>query len=210
MPKHLIGNRDLIRAINRSTVLNTVKSAGPLSRTEVSQLTGLSAATITAIANELIDSNLIFEKEEGSSSGGRRPILLALNPRGGFVIGTKLTEDYISAALTDLEATILARKTTHLENTLQETVLDSFCRLVNELLETQLIVRGDFYGVGVGLAGIVDAERGMLRQSPIFGWEQVPLSDLLQDCLGAPVYIDNDVNTLTSDGAVVRARARCG
>ena len=52
-------------------------------------------------------------------------------------------------------------------------------------------------GVGVGLAGIVDPTRGFLRQSPIFGWERIPLADLLQKRIGAPVYIDNDVNTLT-------------
>lgn len=197
MPRQLIGNRDLIRAINRSSVLNTIKSNGPLSRTEVSRRTGLSAATITTIVTELIEKNLIFEKEEGNSSGGRRPILLALNPRGGFVLGAKLTEDYISVALTDLKATILARRTIPLKNTTQDTVLASFCQVVNDILETERIDRTRFYGVGVGLAGIVDTERGLLRQSPIFGWEQIPIAQLLQDCLEAPVYIDNDVNTLT-------------
>lgn len=197
MPRQLIGNRDLIRAINRSSVLNTIKSAGPLSRTEVSRRTGLSAATITTITNELIEDHLVFEKEEGDSSGGRKPILLALNPRGGFVVGAKLTEDHISAALTDLEATILARRTIALEDTHQDTVLASFCRVVDDLLETERINRERFYGVGVGLAGIVDSEHGLLRQSPIFGWEQIPLAAQLHACLAAPVYIDNDVNTLT-------------
>lgn len=197
MPRQLIGNRDLIRAINRSSVLNTIKSAGPLSRTEVSRRTGLSAATITTITNELIEEHLVFEKAEGDSSGGRKPILLALNPRGGFVIGAKLTEDHISVALTDLEATILARRTITLNDTRQEGVLASFCQVVDGLLETERIDRERFYGVGVGLAGIVDSERGLLRQSPIFGWEQIPLAEKLHECLGTPVYIDNDVNTLT-------------
>jgi len=113
------------------------------------------------------------------------------------VIGAKLTEDHISAALTDLEATVLARRTLHLPDTSQPTVLASFSQVVNEFLGSGLVARRDFHGVGVGLAGIVDSERGLLRQSPIFGWEQVPLADTLRDRLGAPVYIDNDVNTLT-------------
>ena len=102
MTKYPLGNRDLIRAINRSAVLNTIKNFGPISRTDIARRTGLSAATITGITTDLIEDSLVFEKEQGDSSGGRRPILLALNPRGGFVVGLKLTEENVTAALTDL------------------------------------------------------------------------------------------------------------
>jgi N-acetylglucosamine repressor len=51
--------------------------------------------------------------------------------------------------------------------------------------------------VGLGLAGVVDSQRGLLRHSPFFGWRDLPLRDLLQSRLRAPVYVDNDVNTLT-------------
>lgn len=197
MRKQLIGNRNLIRAINRSTVLNTIKTWGPLSRTEIAKRTGLSAATITTIAAELLESNLVFEKEAGDSSGGRKPILLALNPRGGYVIGAKLTEDHISAALTDLEATVLDKRTIPLAEVSQAAVLESFCQVINHMLEMNAIDRRRFYGIGVGLAGIVDPARGLLRQSPIFGWDKVLLANLLYNSVEAPVYIDNDVNTLT-------------
>jgi len=197
MRRQLIANRALIRAINRSTVLNTIKTHGPLSRAEAARQTGLSAATLTAITGELLESGLIFEKEAGDSSGGRKPILLALNPRGGFVIGAKLTEDHISAALTDLEATVLARQTTPLVETSAEAVAEAFSGVVSELLAANQVERSRFYGVGVGLAGIVDPGQGLLRYSPMFGWEQAPVAQMLQDKVGVPVYIDNDVNTLT-------------
>ena len=197
MQKQLIGNRNLIRAINRSSVLNTIKTLGPVSRTEIAKHSGLSAATITAISAELLESGLIFEKEAGDSSGGRKPILLALNPGGGFVIGAKLTEDHISVALTDLEATVLASQTIPLAEISQQAILDALGQVVNDILAANKVDRRRFYGVGVGLAGIVDPGRGLLRQSPIFGWDQVPVADLLCSSVEAPVYIDNDVNTLT-------------
>ena len=52
-------------------------------------------------------------------------------------------------------------------------------------------------GIGLGLAGILDAEQGVLRYSPIFGWRDVPISDLLREHAHVPVYVDNDVNTFT-------------
>ena len=106
-----LGNRDLIRAINRSHILNVIKTLGPVARAEIARLTGLSPATVTAITADLIAEELIFEKQTGDSRGGRRPILLALNPGGRYVAGIKLMEDAAVGALTDLEATIIARQT---------------------------------------------------------------------------------------------------
>jgi predicted NBD/HSP70 family sugar kinase len=197
MPRHPTANRDLIRAINRSTVLNMIKNHGPLSRTAIAQRTGLSAATITAIAGELIQRGLVFEKEEGDSSGGRRPILLALNPAGGCVIGIKLAEDQITGALTDLKATILARYTAPITVPDLETVIETIAEVVETLLANARNRPRRFLGVGIGLAGIVDDRKGILRHSPIFGWKNVPLTDLMASQIGAPIYIDNDVNTLT-------------
>lgn len=197
MARHPRGNRKLIRAINRSAVLNTVKTQGPISRTKVAQITGLSAATVSGITADLIDSGLIFEKEAGDSSGGRRPILLALNPRGGFVIGLKLAENNITAALTDLEATVIAKDTTPLEDHSVKEVLNLIAKTVRGLLAKSKIRKDLLIGVGIGLAGIIDGESGVLRHSPIFGWREVPLKATLQKRLDVPVYVDNDVNTLT-------------
>jgi N-acetylglucosamine repressor len=197
MTKHPRGNRKLIRAINRSAVLVTIKTEGPISRTEISQRTGLSAATVSGITADLISSGLVFEKEEGDSSGGRRPILLALNPRGGFVIGLKLSETNITAALTDLEATIIAKDTCLLAGHSVTEVVDCIVKIVRKLIAQNTIRKDLLLGVGIGLAGIIDAGSGVLRHSPIFGWRDIPLKATLQDRLGVPIYVDNDVNTLT-------------
>jgi predicted NBD/HSP70 family sugar kinase len=197
MPTPPRGNRDLIRAINRSAVLNTIKNIGPVSRTDIAQRTGLSAATITGITAELIENGLVLEKEEGDSRGGRKPILLALNPHGGFVIGLKLAEDHITGALTDLEATVITKHTVPLNNPDLEDAVDTVVELVKSLQQEESIGEKNFLGVGVGLAGIIDANRGVLRYSPIFGWRNISLADILQERLHVPVYIDNDVNTLT-------------
>jgi len=197
MTKYPLGNRDLIRAINRSAVLNTIKNFGPISRTDIARRTGLSAATITGITTDLIEDGLVFEKEQGDSSGGRRPILLALNPRGGFVVGLKLTEENVTAALTDLEATVIAKQTILIEDISLDMVINSIVEIVEKLEHQASIEQQNLFGVGIGLAGIIDADRGVLRYSPIFGWHDVPLVDLLQTRLKVPIFIDNDVNTFT-------------
>ena len=197
MKPSLLGNRDLIRAMNRSIVLNVIKTYGPIARAEVARQTGLSPATVTGITAELIDEDLVFEKDMGDSSGGRRPILLAINPSGGYVIGIKLTETQAIGALTDLEATVIVKRTDNLHGRDPEVIVKQLSLLVSELLKMAGLPKKKLLGVGVGLAGIVDSEQGMLRQSPFFGWRDLPLGDMLQAQVRVPVYVDNDVNTLT-------------
>jgi len=193
------GNRDLIRAINRSLVLNTIKALGPIGRADVARQTKLSPATVTAITAELIDDNLVKEISLGASSGGRPPILLAINPKGGYVIGIKLRDDSAVCALTDLEATILAKSSISLSGHEPEQVVADLADMIEHLMTDHQAKKSSLLGVGVGLGGIVDVEQGILRQSPIYGdrWSEVPLRDMLARKANAPVYIENDVNTLT-------------
>lgn len=193
------GNKDLIRAINRSLVLNSIKANGPIGRADVARQTKLSPATVTAISAGLIEENLIMELSIGESSGGRPPILLAINPKGGYVIGIKLRDDSAVCALTDLEATILARSSIKLSGHDPEQVVSDLAEMVGEMIRTQKIRKNSILGVGVGLGGIVDSEQGILRQSPIYGdrWSEVPLRAMLEKKMKAAVYLENDVNTLT-------------
>lgn len=197
MKSSLRGNRDLIRSINRSILLNGIKTQGQISRVALARMTGLSPATVTAITGQLIQEGLIIEKTIGDSTGGRPPIMLALNPRGGFVIGIKLMEGHAVGALTDLNATILAKDTISLADKQVETSVDALSALVNHLIHTGCIRKKQLMGVGIGLAGMVDFHSGIVKQNPFFGWWNVMLGDLLKTRMHVPVFIDNDVNTLT-------------
>jgi len=194
---HPTGNRELIRAINRSHVLNAIKTHGPIGRADIARRTSLSPATVTSISAKLISQNLVLEKSAGDSSGGRPPILLIINPKGGYVVGIKLTETHAVCALTDLEASVLAKSSMPLSGHDPARVVDDLAKMVIAFIREQKISKKQLLGVGVGLAGIVDAEDGILRQSPIYGWENVPLRNMLQSKLNVPVSIENDVNTLT-------------
>jgi glucokinase-like ROK family protein len=193
----LRGNRDLIRSINRSMLLNVIKTKGEVSRASLANLTGLSPATVTTITGQLIHEGLIFEKATGDSTGGRRPIMLALNPSGGFVIGIKLMEEQVVGALTDLNASILAKDCSVLTDKHVETSIKTLVALIKQLIDSAGIKKKQLLGVGIGLAGVVDFEKGVVKQNPFFNWKDIPLRDQLEARLRVPVYIDNDVNTLS-------------
>ncbi len=190
-------SKDLMRQMNRSLVLNTIRLEGPISRAQIARGTGLSAATVSGLVSELLDDDLILEREEGDSSGGRRPVLLSLNPSGGYVMGIKLMEDHLIAALTNLEANVVDSMNVPFNSTEPDEVVQAITEGVEHLLVKNQIPPTKLFGVGIGLAGIVDQETGVLRLSPIFGWQGLPFGKMVQNKLQVPVYIDNDVNTVT-------------
>jgi predicted NBD/HSP70 family sugar kinase len=204
------GNRDLIKEINRSLVLNLIKSRGPISRTEVARLSGLSPATISGITADFVASGLVREMGEGESTGGRRPVLLRLNHQAGFVVGVKLMEHAVTSALTDLDAQVLHYRVTPLPAADPSTLLrtgrrlptvDAILPLIVQAIETTIaesgVDRGRMLGIGVGMAGLVDGEAGICRYSPFFGWRDVQIAEPIAAHFGLPVYLENDVNTLT-------------
>ncbi len=196
------GNRELIRRMNRNLVLNIIKSRGPISRTDIARLSGLSLATVSGITAELIEKGLVHEMGAGQSTGGRRPVLLRLNHQAGFVVGLKLMEHVITSAVTDLDAQVLHHRMTPLPPSGKAPLsFDELLPLMVEAIEATIaeagVERERVFGVGVGIAGLVDGKTGICHYSPFFGWRDVQVAQPLAEQLGLPVYLENDVNTLT-------------
>ncbi len=193
-----IGNRDLIKQINRNIVLNLIKSQGPLSRTDIARLSGLSLATVSGLTGELLAQDFVRETGAAESTGGRRAVLLQLHARAGFVVGLKLTEQTIISALTDLEANVLYGRVTPIHDADRvEVALAALITAVEETLRESQVPREKVMGIGLGLAGVIDSPTGVCRYSPFLAWRDVQLAAPIEAHFGLPVYIENDVNTLT-------------
>ncbi len=199
------GNRDLIKEINRSLVLNLIKSRGPVSRKDLAGLSNLSPATISGITADFIAGDLVHEMGEGESTGGRRPILLRLNHQAGFVVGAKLMEGAVISALTDLDAQVLYQRITGFPVVQPlpgglvdpEVILPVLVQAIEQTIVESGVARKRVLGIGIGLAGLIDNQRKTCLYSPFFGWRNVDVAEPLITHFNLPVYLENDVNTLT-------------
>jgi predicted NBD/HSP70 family sugar kinase len=190
------GSKQLIREINQAIVLNAIRTHGSLSRTDIAHQTQVSLPTISDITSELIEAGLLYEQSTGVSTGGRRPTLLALNAQAGYAVGIKLTEETVTLVLTDLNATIVARHSLpiggHQPEQIAATVRQAFQALAPAAQGRPI------FGVGVGMAGVIDRERQLVRHATYFGWHDLPFAQILERQLDLPVVVDNDVNALTA------------
>jgi predicted NBD/HSP70 family sugar kinase len=195
------GNRVLIKEINRNLVLNLIKNQGPISRTDLARLSGLSPATVSGITAEFLNNGIVLATGEGESKGGRRPVLLHLNSSAGFVIGLKVMEYVLTSALTDLDAKVLHHCETPIQVTSHppspDSILADIIQVIEQTIANSQVERQRVLGIGIGMAGAVDGESGMSRYSPFFNWRNVQIAKPIADHFDLPVYVENDVNALT-------------
>src|SRR5206468_4083624 len=91
----------------------------------------------------------------------------------------------------------VARDVTAVPDTSVDTVVDAVAAAVGRVREAAR--DRPVYGVGVGMAGVVDRASGVVRHATYSDWHDVDLAALLTAKVGLPVVLDNDVNTLVAN-----------
>jgi predicted NBD/HSP70 family sugar kinase len=181
------------RDLNRSAILRMIVTSGPIARTQIAKTLGLSPATVTAVTRELLDQGIVRVAERAPSRGGRPALLLELVGGAASAFGVKVAPDHLVGVRVDLEARLVERY----EAPFNSAAADAIDALTTILADWIAQRPGDppLLGVGLGVAGVCDARTGML-QSPLLGWRDVKLAQIVQEKLGIPIFVDNDVNTL--------------
>ena len=190
-------DRFLIRSINQSLLLNLIRVHAPISRPQLATLSGLSQVTVIKITNDLLDRHLIVEKEHAESTGGRRAGLLEIHPDGGFAVGLIPQPSSLTAVILNLSSELVHSQRWNI--TLRDNypqAIDLIAQCVEELFSNSGIPKEKIIGVGLGMGGLIDAERGCCIDSWMMNWQNVEISRPLEDRLGIPVFLDNDVNCL--------------
>jgi predicted NBD/HSP70 family sugar kinase len=189
--------RDL-RRHNRSTLLSKLFFDGPLSRHELSQLTGLSAATVSNVTGELVDERLIIEAGLVESDGGRPRVLLRVDPAYGHVVGIDVGETGVKVELFDLAMNRLAAVDHPMPSTGLDPgeVVEQITSGVGEVLRESQIDEQTILGIGVGVPGTVEKSDSAVVHAQTIGWEGVPLEQLLRDSgITLPLFFDNGAKT---------------
>lgn len=189
------GSSALIRDLNRASVLALIGQRGPIARVEIARQLALSPATVTVLTRELVVDGVVRELEQAPSSGGRPGILLGLVGEAAHALGVKIAADRLTLVRVNLNGDPLEL----MERGFDAAAPHAAERLGDELAEVLGAERDRqprLLGVGLGVPGIVDSQSDGTVESPVLGWRSLPLGARLQERLGVPVLIDNDVNTL--------------
>ncbi|WP_323373928.1 ROK family protein [Plantactinospora alkalitolerans] len=183
-------SRERSKEIKRLSVISAARQARVLSRAELTELTGLSPATLTPLVRALIAEGYLIERGPGASRTGRPRAMLEFNPGAELVAAVSLEPSRISCEIADSDGTVIAHRNARLHTDIVETI----CRFVPELVgEAMSALRG----VAIAVPGV--SSGGAVRLAPSVGViEGQPIGDSVQAILGVPVVVDNDVNLMAA------------
>jgi predicted NBD/HSP70 family sugar kinase len=189
---------DEIRRHNLGTVLERLHLSGPLSRSDLTRLTGLNRSTIGDLLGELATLGLVEERPALAASGPGRPSpVVQTRPEGAAVLAVELDVDSIAVATVGLGGHVynrirVARPRQRFSP--DESVQD-IAKLAGPLLDSLPAARV-LVGVGAAVAGVTRRSDGFVHLAPNLGWRSVPLAAMLAAGLdlGVPVLAANEAD----------------
>jgi N-acetylglucosamine repressor len=191
--------RNILRGKNVFDVLTILQQKSSLSRAELARITQLTPATISNVVAELHKLGIVREHGHGVSQGGRRPIMIELNPESFYLSGIDLGITKIIAVITDLHGNIIARKKRSVD------VYSGGNRIIQSMLEAaddcfheagSMICR-KIVGIGLSVSGLVNMEKGISIYAPNLPmWKNVPLVKTIEDKFHLPAFIENDARCM--------------
>jgi predicted NBD/HSP70 family sugar kinase len=194
-----------LRRRNRRGLLSLVHRHGAIARNDLASSLGLTRASVTILANELLDEGLLVEagSSGGSGKAGRRKIFLRVRAEAGKLIGIGVDPEKIQVLLADLGGTVLGVRNLPLptsKGSREGGPGQVFARIVTkasaELLGGKKATASGVIGAGLGVTGRVDPETGVSLREPRLWDAPVALAEPFEASLGIPVAVDNNVRSL--------------
>jgi predicted NBD/HSP70 family sugar kinase len=185
----------LLRDLNERLVLDTVREGAPISRAEISRRAGISKPTVSVSLGALLEAGLVREAHNPSSGPKYGATFFEPVHEAALVLGLDLGARFLRAAVCDLRGTVRARQDIEMPGAGIETMLD----LVGDLRDRLLVAGGlpahALDGVVAGVPGVIEAPDGRVGLAGnIPGLEGLRVGPALEERLGVPVTVDNDVN----------------
>lgn len=184
-----------LKEINRMLVRDTIRKRGPVARSEIARITGLTPPTVSAIVNDMLEADIVREIGRGVSTGGRRPILLEINPHAGFVLAVRIQREEIVTALLDLTGNVLGNQLARKDTSVPEKVTEAIRESMDSLVISANVKRERVLCCGVAFPGLINSTAGLVARAPNLPWENVSFGNMLREAIGGiPVLIENISN----------------
>lgn len=186
------GTFQLMKSVNKSTILNKIRLSEPLSRAQIAQETGITPPTVSSIVKELIAENLVEESILGESRGGRKPTMLLIKRNGHYVIGIDAGSNSIKGVATDLVGTILAETEIQILPHVSKKYFLQTLKEVVRTIFTGIEDKKKILGIGIAMHGVVDISSGVSLYSSNSGLRDIPIKKELEKEFNVLVMVENN------------------
>jgi predicted NBD/HSP70 family sugar kinase len=183
----------LLRALNERKVLDAVRTAGPISRAEVARRTGISRPTVSLVLRSLLEDGLVRESVHDPDGPHYGAVYYEADPEAAVVLGVDFGSRAVRTALCDLGGEVRAREEIRSRGSVEERI-GALGRSVRSLLRSAEVSGDLFENAVVALPAVVSPVDGRVSAPDLPGLGAVDLLEQLEQALGVPVTLENDVN----------------
>ncbi|MFC0600982.1 ROK family transcriptional regulator [Streptomyces palmae] len=192
------GTPRVLRAMNDRAALELLVTHGPLTRTRLGELTGLSKPTASQLLARLEAAGLVRATGTATGRPGPNARLYAINPAAAHVAALAVDQEGVTAAVADITGRTLGEHRVATPAAGPRAPQDPV-----GIVRTAVAGAARAAGIGldalhhtvVGIPGALDPRTGELRYAAhLPGWHFPALRAELAAALGTPVLVENDVN----------------
>ncbi|MFH8223937.1 ROK family protein [Streptomyces sp. NPDC018057] len=190
------GTPRVLRAMNDRAALDLLLEHGPLSRTRIGKLTGLSKPTASQLLARLEAAGLVLATGTSEGRPGPNAQLYSVNPAAAHAAGLDVNPHRIRAAVADVTGrTVGEFKLPTPGRHPTQPVVRQVTDALDGAVKAAGLARGDVHRLVIGTPGAFDPNTGRLRYaSHLPGWHSPTILDELAAALPMPVEYENDVN----------------
>lgn len=175
----------------KQRIIEYILNHEQVSKNDLAKELNLSLPTVINNVNSLISDNILIEKGECASTGGRKAKTIGINKSYAKALGVIISANHLVLAIVNLgyEVEVSTRFRFKFNDDL------NYCYELNKHIETFLSEHNidSIIGVGIAIPGIIDTSKQLLIQSHALNVTNYSLSYLKQ-AIPYPIYFENDAN----------------
>jgi predicted NBD/HSP70 family sugar kinase len=185
------------QTFSAAAVLQAALDHGPVARSTVARLAGLSPAAVSRLCADLAGAGLLRDAPEAATARGvgRPHVPVDVDTGRRVACGVHLAMTDATLAALDLRGRIIARERVPFAGSGPGPVLRQLAEQIPRFLAAHAGGRTPL-GVGVATGGWVDPDQGVIVDQPVLGWRRVPVREIMTAATGLPVRVDNHARAL--------------
>lgn len=175
-------------------VLRTLVDEQNLPRAELARRTQLSRAAVNQALAALTDLGLVEEAGYGSSTGGRRPLMVRLAASSAYTLGAAMVDWTWIMCLLDMTGKPVAEERQTMKENSPEAAVDAIDKVYRRISPAMKDRRVPGI-LGLGGPGLIDMNKGFIHSSVNLGWQNVPFGDMISSRLNLEIAMTNRSKT---------------
>jgi predicted NBD/HSP70 family sugar kinase len=189
-------DQETLKKLNRQFILNHIRKYTEISRVDLARYTELSPTTVSTIIAELVAKKLVTELRVGESSGGRKPLMLGINPNARYVAGIILNQKGADFSVVNMNYETVYRE--HAAHKIEGSaeVQEFLINGIEKLLSCCSDIKDDICGFGISVPGVIDHENGKVLYSSKLHLDNFDLSAILNEKPGVKSFVFKDTDAL--------------